>query len=317
MSRTLALATGMTPTGVVVCDAPPLSDEWFEARRQGITATDMAKILGLSDYGNAVSVWMDKRGEWTEEAGEAAEWGHELEPVVAKVWCRRNDTHYVKPEILAKRGTPWLRASLDGIVSRCPAGLTDKAYSCGLEVKTRSAFVTGLWRDDMPDDVLAQVAHQRIVTGLGHIHVACLFGGQKMREYLYPRDPDLEAFLLAEATRVWQHVLDGTQPTADPNALLTKVLNVLFANREGVLEITDEPTQDRAVAAIELYETSRLAEKAAKTGRERAKAVLVQMLAEKEVALIGDSPAWTYRARVDGARVLAIQPTYRALEETS
>lgn len=313
------LSTGMTPTGVVVCDAPPLSEAWFEARRQGITATDLPKILGETEYGNAISVWMDKTGRpWEDEAGEAAEWGNELEPVVAKVWCRRNDTNAAKPEMLGRRGAEWMRASLDGLVSRCPHGLTDKAYGCGLEVKTRSGFVTGLWRDDMPDDVLAQVAWQRIVTDLGHIHVACLFGGQKMREYLYVRDDQLEAFLIQEATRVWQHVKDDTQPLADPNALLTRVLNALHPNREGVANLPATET----IAVLDNYETARLDVAEATRRKEAAKAQLVLALVDAEdAAVVNDTAlvdlagettlAFTYRANVNGVRTLRIADTYR------
>lgn len=302
-----ALATGMTPTGVVVCAAPPLSDEWFEARREGITATDMAKILGLSDHGNAVSVWMDKRGEWDDEAGEAAEWGHELEPVVARVWCRRNGTHAAPIEMLGKRGALWMRASLDRLVSECPHGLTDKRYSCGLEIKTRSAWVAGNWRDDMPDDVLAQVAHQRTVTGLHHIHVACLIGGQRLVEHLYTADAQLEAFIVAEAERVWRHVGDGTQPTAAPNALLTRVLNRRFPNREGVVDVP----ADEALAAIGRYEEARLDEKAAKLRRESAKAEMVLALGDNEAAFVDDRLAYSYQANTAGTRSISITQAFR------
>lgn len=313
MSKAFALATGLTPDGVVCCTAPALSEEWFAARREGITATDVPKILGLSEYGNAVSVWMDKRGEWTDEAGEAAEWGHELEPVIAKVWCQRNNTRYIKPEMLARRGQEHLRASLDGIVSRCPLGLTDREYSCGLEVKTRSAWVAGQWRDDMPDDVLAQVGHQRIVTGLGHIHVACLIGGQRLVEYLYQRDDALEVFLLAEAERVWRHVLDGTQPLVDPNALLTRVLNVLYADRDGIAELD----LDKTIDMLTRYDTERLTITAAKRRQEAAKAEMVLALTDKEAATVELTPgeptiAYTYKPNVNGVRTLRITEPFKS-----
>lgn len=38
-------------------------DEWLEARKQGIGGSDMAAILGFNKYRDAVSVWLDKRGE--------------------------------------------------------------------------------------------------------------------------------------------------------------------------------------------------------------------------------------------------------------
>lgn len=310
----IALATGITPTGVVVSDAQPLTDEWFAARREGITATDIPKILGDSEYGNAVSVWLDKRGEWEDDATdiEAASWGRELEEVVSRVWCRRNDTHAAPIEMLGRRGTEWMRASLDRTVRRCPAGDAKKAWGCGLEIKTRSAFVQGRWRDDMPDDVLAQVAWQRMVSGYGHIHVACLIGGQRLVGFTYHRDEALEDFLLTEATRVWQHVLDGTPPNADPNALLVKVLDRMYPNRDGVVEV---PMLD-TLAAIDRYESARADEAAAGRRKDAARAELIALLGDHEAALVDDKPAFTYKAiprrTIDTKRLRAEHPDIAA-----
>lgn len=299
-----ALATGRTPTGVVVCDADPLTDEWFAARREGITATDIPKILGESEYGNAISVWMDKRGEWPDDIGdpEAAEWGHILEPVVARKWADDHNTRALVIEMLGKKGALWMRASLDRLVLRCPLDDTRPAYTCGLEVKTRSAFVAGRWREDTPDDVLAQVAWQRVVSGVDHIHTVCLIGGQRLVEHVYHRDQALEDFIVAEATRVWQHVQDGTQPDADANALLTKVLDRLYPNRDGVIELD----RVKALAAVDAYEAARVDEASAKRRKEAAKAELVQLLGANEVALVDDRPAFTYQANKNGVRSIGI-----------
>lgn len=291
-----AVATGLTPTGVVVSTAKPLTDEWFAARREGITATDIPKILGDSDYGNAVSVWLDKRGEWQDDLNdiEAAEWGRILEDVVAREWAKRNDTHVAPVEMLGRKGALWMRASLDRVVRRCPTGETGTSWSCGLEVKTRSAFTAGRWRDDQPDDVLAQVAWQRMVTGYHHIHTACLLGGQRLLEFTYHRDEQLEDFIYAEALRVWQHVLDGTPPDADPNALLARVLDRMYPNREGTIDV---PVLD-TLAAIDRYESARLDEADAKSRKDSARAELISLLGEHEAGLVEGKPAFTYRASV-------------------
>ena len=79
-------ATPVTPTGVLVYDGAPHTDEWFAARRRGITATDVPKILGLTEYGTARHVWLDKQGlAPVDEGSEAARWGTLLEDIVAKV----------------------------------------------------------------------------------------------------------------------------------------------------------------------------------------------------------------------------------------
>src|SRR5690606_20076292 len=65
-------------------------DEWLQARRRGIGGSDAAVIAGLDPFKSPVRLWMEKRGEIEEEpAGEAAEWGLLLEPVIAREFERR------------------------------------------------------------------------------------------------------------------------------------------------------------------------------------------------------------------------------------
>ncbi|RYZ27995.1 MAG: hypothetical protein EOP01_07020, partial [Propionibacteriaceae bacterium] len=109
-----------SPAGVLLTPAEPESELWFAQRRGGITATDLPKILGFSDYGNALSVWLDKRGElaW-DEAGEAARWGTLLEDVVAREWARRREVKVRRIGVLRNADDPWMRASLDRVVTGC------------------------------------------------------------------------------------------------------------------------------------------------------------------------------------------------------
>lgn len=285
-------------SGILVTDAAPETPEWFAARREGITATDLPKILGLSPYGNALSVWMDKRGELDDEAGEAARWGQILEEPVAREWALRVDVECVRVGVMQHSTDTWMRASLDRIVTGC----LDHEESCGLEVKTRSAFVSGRWSDDVPDDVLAQTQWQLMVTGLPHMHVACLLGGQRLVDYQVDPDEDLQALLLDEATRVWQHVQDGTPPHVDPDALLANLLDQLYKHRQGTRKVDPEQAQ----SWLDRYAAAGVGEKRAKENRQVARAALIELLGDGEVALIGDQVAYTYNANKAGVRSLRI-----------
>lgn len=290
----------MTPTGVLVSTAAPETDEWFAARREGITATDLPKILGLSKYGNALSVWLDKRGELDDEAGEAARWGQILEDPVASEWALRNDVTCERVGVLANSEHPWRRASLDRLVTGC---LTDG--TCGVEIKTRSAFVAGRWDDDVPDDVLAQTQWQLLVTGLPHMHVACLLGGQRLVDFTVEPDEDLQALLVDEASRVWQHVQDGTPPKVDPDALLAKLLDQLYSHRKGVRQVDESIARWRMAE----YDDAGFSEKQAKEKRQVARAALIELLGDGEIAVIDDMPVYTYKANKSGVRSLRISRT--------
>lgn len=225
----------VTPTGIIAYDGDPHTDEWFATRRRGITGTDLPKILGLSDYGTARHVWLDKQGllPLDESESEAAFWGTTFEDPVARVWAARNDTTVSTVGILAHADTPWQLASLDRLVDRCPIGCDP----CGLEVKTRSAFMAGKWRDDVPDDVLAQVQWGIHVSGLDHMHVAVLLGGQRMEEFLIDRDGDVIRYLVGHAERLWGQVRSGEMPTCEPTAALGRLLDAIHADRSGDVEV--------------------------------------------------------------------------------
>lgn len=299
----------ITPTGVLITDAEPETPEWFAARREGITGTDLPKILGLTKYGNALSVWLDKRGELDDEAGEAALWGQILEDAVAQEWARRNETTVIDVGVIRHSAQPWRRVSLDRLVDECPDG----DGPCALEIKTRSAFVADRWRDGIPDDVLAQTAWGLSVTGLHHHHVACLLGGQRLQSYRVERDPKLEKYLLDAARPVWQAVTEGVPPEAHPDSegVLLDLLDRLYSKRAGEREIDAEkarPWLDQYAEGAELT-------KRGDALKVQAKTALVQLLDDGDTGVIDGAPVFTYRAPTPKDTLTAAN--LRALREAS
>ena len=286
---TTDLSTFPTPTGILVTAAEPETDEWFAARRGGITGTDLPKILGLTKYGNALSVWLDKRGELDDDAGEAARWGQLLEDTVAHEWALRHDTEVVDVGVLAHCEQPWMRASLDRLVDTCPDG----QGPCALEVKTRSAWVADQWAEGVPDSVLAQTTWGLMVTGLAHHHVAALIGGQRLVSYRVDRDPKLEEYLLDAARPVWQAVVDGVPPEAHPDSegILLELLDRLYAKREGDRDLD----AGDAGEWLALYADGLELEKRGAGLKVQAKTALVQMLDDGETGLVLGAPAFTYK----------------------
>lgn len=262
----------------------PRSPEWYQLRREGITATDLPRILGLSSYGNARSVWHDKRGELPEggQESEAARWGHLLEDVVAQEWALRAGAAVARVGVLAHRDESWMRASCDRLIV---------GRNAALEVKTRSAFVAGKWRDEIPDDVLAQVAWQRLVGKFDFVEVACLLGGQSLTSERYERDSDLEDLLVEEAAKVWDAVRTGTPPPVDMDGVLLKLLEQLYPDRAGEKEIDFE----QARVLLSDHTAAAQAAKDAERRKESAKAAVVSALGEAEVLTLAGEPLFTYR----------------------
>jgi len=211
----IALPKGCT----LAYDGPPHAPEWYAARRTGITATDLPKILGLKPkYGQAYTVWADKLGHTPEDtAGKAARLGSWLEDPVAQLWLEDEaPTGTVmggRERMYRRVADPWMIATVDR-----PLIVPGVGQSI-LEVKTRSAWSRDQWVEqdedrpqDLPDDVMAQVQWGLAVTGLPCAWVALAITGAGLFSYPVDRDQDVIDHLITEAYAVWRHVLDGTPP---------------------------------------------------------------------------------------------------------
>ena len=297
--------TAVTPAAYVVTDAEPQTDDWFKARRDGITGTDIPKILGMSKRGTALHVYYDKLGELpAEPESRYALWERRLEDPIARGWAEDHATSVSPVGILAHVEEPWMRASLDRLVDACPDG----DGPCGLEVKNRSAFVRDGWADDrVPDDVLAQVVWGAVVAGFRHMHVAGLFGGN---EPVYARvdlDPDDIEWVTAAAREVWERVEQQVPPTVDPAPLLVRLLNQRTPDREGDREVTFTEAEDWTAR----YRLGRALEKRGKAVRESAHARLVVAMGTGDRLRTADGETVaTYYASTRGVRTLRLTGDY-------
>lgn len=294
----------LTPSGVVAGEFPPNTPDWYALRRTGIGSSDVSPILGYSRYRSAGHVWAEKRGDLgPDDTSEAGRWGHLLEAVIAHEWARQHDTKVAAAPTLRHAEHPHRLANLDCLVLRCPdtpAARTlrhprdgGSGYGCALEIKTRSAYVAGSWREDVPDDVLAQCQWQLLVTGLPHVHVACLVGGQRLVEHLVLPEPAVQAYVAQEADAVWQAVQTGVRPRVDSSALLLDLLDRLYPDRSGDVEV--DPS---AVGLIRAgYDAGKALEADGKAMVEESRAALVALLGAGDTAVdAGGRPVATYRA---------------------
>jgi putative phage-type endonuclease len=200
--------------------------EWLEARRKGIGATDAAAILGLSRWRTAIDVYEDKLGISPEKpATPAMQWGLALEDAIADAYqaetgrrVRRGGlrrAHHV-------RDFPML-ATIDRLTH-----LSDEPVR-NVELKT-SRSDDGFadrdgWRDvhpslRVPAAYYVQVQHQMEVLDVDVSDVAVLFGGSDFRIYEIPRDREYGVDLRVEEGAFWRdHVLRGIYPPAGADDL--------------------------------------------------------------------------------------------------
>ncbi len=195
-------------TYTVVTTAAQGSDEWLDARRNGIGGSDVAAVVGANPWRTPLEVWLDKTGQMPREGktNERMGWGHRLEPVIREHYAAQRQRTWVDevPGVLAHPSVTIAQASLDGLVNA-------ESGQWGLEVKT-----TGQTWDRPPDMYLLQVTWYMAVTGLPKFDIAVLSRGQEYSEFTVERDDRLCDDLLGYADEWWtQHVVAGTMPDPD------------------------------------------------------------------------------------------------------
>jgi putative phage-type endonuclease len=215
---------------------------WLELRREGIGGSDAAAaVLGTDGRRSRWRLYLDKTGqgpaeELTEAQAEWIEWGHAMEPVIAKMWARRQNIpgRLLRAGMLARRDRPWQRVNVDRIVTDCGLGLGP----CLLECKNRSAWQAAQWgpvdSDQIPDAPAIQVQHALAVTGYSHGHLLAGIGGNELRWYKIDADPALQAVITEEESWFWHDcVLARVPPPIDASEATGKILARLWDAEPG------------------------------------------------------------------------------------
>lgn len=220
----------------------PERAEWLAWRREGIGASDVAGILGVSPWASPYSIWFSKVTEPDDDdnATEAMEFGLRAEPMLAAwfadrhpgLWIAGEQTRCTHPDL------PWMRCTVDGFVvdhDDTPIGDALGVY----ETKT-TGDTTAEWEAGIPEHYRLQAHWSMAVTGLdrvwfGVLHLA--FGRPKFRTYLFERDQEAVTRLVSHCGAFWeQYVLTGTPPPIDAHEATTAVLKRQWPDPEGIVE---------------------------------------------------------------------------------
>ena len=231
---TLTYPSGAT---VVLGPAAP-AEEWHAVRATGIGGSDIAAICGLSPYTSPLEIWLKKRGETVPRRhdpilSEAAEMGHELEPVVARRFTKATGLPAIEnPGTLRHPTLPHMLVNLD-------RATVEHGDMGALELKTRSSYALNEWLDETPVDVQVQVQWQLAVTGWAYAYTAALIGGQRTIVHRIERDQELIDNLTAIGNEFWGWVQDGTRPPLDGSHATGQLLDRLHANPVDQIVIGD------------------------------------------------------------------------------
>lgn len=100
--------------------AEPLTPEWYEQRRRGIGASEIAAVMGISPWESPFSLYWRKVNGWESEPSSEMSAGQRLEPVIAEWWadeCDPLENLAIGPgRLMAHPARPWQVATPDRII---------------------------------------------------------------------------------------------------------------------------------------------------------------------------------------------------------
>lgn len=265
-------------TGRLILSPAAAADRptWLAARRQGVTASEIAAVLGISPFTSAFNLYWLKRGVVDESYDdERLSLGRYLEPWIAERFAAEHAEFTVQAPggLWASRERSWQLATPDAVLydAECRCGAVgDVVCSCVPEIEPvgvaefKTSETYDEWGEDGTDDVpayiAAQVRQQIDVLDVPVGYVRCFFlHTQKTREYVIRPDADDVALIRARGLAFWQRVQAGRPPALDGHRSTTAALKALHPD----VDADERATVPKTVAAE--Y-------RAAKRAQERAKA---------------------------------------------
>lgn len=181
------------------------TQEWHEARRRCLTATDAAAVLGLHPYKSPAQVYMDKLGLGQEVSeNDAMKTGTHLEPSIALWFGNKHGVKPIQANFVLHPEEEIFGASPDFLI-----GDTEllECKWCG----QNAARGFGDGPDDVPAHYLIQVQWQLFVTGrkIGHL---CVLGPWGFRDYKIIGDSELHRRMAFQLRKFWHEYIAAELP---------------------------------------------------------------------------------------------------------
>ena len=180
------------------------SEAWLELRRQGLGASDMAAVMGVSPYKTPYQLWAEKTGATPpQKVGAAANRGVILEDAVGQYYEQERGVKLRKSNgVVRLKLQPRLMASLDRTIVGEPKGI--------VEIKTSASPRWSMW--PVPPEVTIQVQTQMGIVGAEWCDVVALLGGLVFKIERVQFDPMLWAEIQRSAVEFLAAVDSKTPP---------------------------------------------------------------------------------------------------------
>jgi putative phage-type endonuclease len=303
-------------------------DQWLTLREEGIGGSDAGTICGVNKYKSPYALWAEKsRLVGRDFAGDAAKWGHRLEPVVAAAYAEDHNKAIVSwPVLIRSTVHSFMFANVDNWIvepsEQFPAGQVTEWRSSEapegilsiLEIKTTGIASPGTahqWKNDgIPESYQLQTVHYGVVTGVHSIVFAALLAGQGLVVREPEWDDDLAENLVAAEGQFWDLVTSGQPPAVDGTDATESALSEQYGRSEPGKEYDGGSA---LLIAWDEFQSAKAEAEAADKVRKEKRALILSMVGDAEIGLSNGTPLFTYKTgkdveSVDTARLKAEAP---------
>ena len=283
---------------------------WLQHRRQGVTASELAIVLGLQpdswEDASRFDLFHAKREGWEHEDSEQKAYGRYMEDWVAQRFAVQYPDLWVMPGGLYRNSDrPWQMATYDRLAYEGPEyDGANISYALGC-IECKTANISDAWGEpgssQIPDYYMCQVLGEMDVADFSICYLPVMFHhDRKVRVYVVERDAGAEANIryLRECGLEFMAMMEsGEAPPVDWRPATTRALKRLH------------PTLAERNVAIpkglaRRYYASREAVKRAEQRRGQAINEILQRMGDARYAVIKDATA------KDGERKLATRSRY-------
>lgn len=289
-------------------------DEWLTLREDGIGGSDAGTICGVNKYKSPYALWAEKsRLVGRDFAGDAAKWGHRLEPVVAAAYAEDHNKAIVSwPVLIRSLEHSFMFANVDswvvepseqfpvGVVTEWRSSDAPEGIQAILEVKTTGIASPGTahqWKNDaIPESYQLQTVHYGVVTGVHNIVFAALLAGQGLVVREPEWDAEMAENLIAVEGQFWDLVQSGQPPALDGSDATESALSEQYGRSEPGKEY--DGGSSLLIAWDEFQEAKDAAEAMDKIRKEK-RAQILALVGDAEIGLANGAPLFTYRTGKD------------------
>ena len=186
---------------------------WLDWRAQGVSATDISVIMGLSPYKTAYRLWLEKTGRANPEnlsGNPNVQRGNRLEPL-AREYFENRDEEILLPVCAEYTDWPILRASLDGLSS---TGIPYE-FKAPTEKRFEELVSQGI-ESDTYNLYESQVKAQCVVLGASEGKLAFYMEDERVYEFRICLTQEDKDAIINAAQQFWDCIQNDTPPPLDP-----------------------------------------------------------------------------------------------------